>query len=79
VETAEEEYIRAMEGNPSPDIYYEDEALYYQGRLCIPNNLQLKKQILEAEHNSKVAGHMERNNTIELVNETFLARNGVIH
>ena len=63
----QEEYIQAMEGNPSPDILFEDEALYYKGRLWIPDNLQLKKQILEEEHDSKVAGHMGQDKTIELV------------
>ena len=56
-----------MEGNPSPDISFEDEALYYKGRLWIPDDLQLKKQILEVEHNSKVAGHMGQDKTIKLV------------
>jgi hypothetical protein len=63
----QEEYIQAMEGNPSPDISFEDEALYCTGRLWIPDDLPLKKQILEAEHNSKVVGNMGQNKTIELV------------
>jgi hypothetical protein len=63
----QEEYVRAMEGNPSPDISFENEALYYKGRLWIPDDLQLKKDILEAEHDSKVAGHMGQDKTIELV------------
>jgi hypothetical protein len=63
----QEEYVRAMEGNPSPDISFEGEALYYKGRLWIPDNLQLKKQIFEVEHNSKVAGHMGQDKTIALV------------
>jgi hypothetical protein len=31
----------------------------------------LKKDILEAEHNSKVAGHMGQDKTIELVRRNF--------
>jgi hypothetical protein len=29
----QEEYVQAMEGNPSPDISFEDETLYYKGSL----------------------------------------------
>jgi hypothetical protein len=67
----QEEYVRAMEGNPNLDISFEDKALYYKGRLWIPDDSQLKKQILEAEHNSKVARHMGQDKTIELVRRNF--------
>jgi hypothetical protein len=67
----QEEYVRAMEGNPSPDISFEDKTHYYKGRLWIPDNLQLKKQILEAEHDLKVAGHLGQDKTIELVRRHF--------
>jgi hypothetical protein len=63
----QEEYIRAIKGNPSPNISLEDETLHYKGRLGIPDNMQLQKQILEAEHNWMVAGHMGQDKTIELV------------
>jgi hypothetical protein len=65
--TWQQEYVRAMGGNLSPDISFKDEALYYECRLCIPDDLQLKKLILEVEHNSKMAGHMGHDKTIELV------------
>jgi hypothetical protein len=61
-----------MEGNPSPDISFEDEALYYTGRLWIPDNLQLREQILEAEYDSKVGGHMRHDETIEQVRRNFV-------
>jgi hypothetical protein len=31
--TWQEEYFRAMEGNPSPDISFKDEAFYFKGRM----------------------------------------------
>jgi hypothetical protein len=68
----QEEYVQAMDGNPSPDISFEDEALYYQCSLWIQDDLQLKKQILAAEHDSKVAGHMGQDTTIELVRRNFI-------
>jgi hypothetical protein len=60
-----------MEGNPSPDISFENEAFYYKGRVWILDDLELKKDILEAEHDSKVAGHMGQDKTIELVRRNF--------
>jgi hypothetical protein len=60
-----------MEGNPSPDISFEDEALYYKGRLWIPDDSQLKKQTLDAEYDSMVAGHMGLDKTNELVRRNF--------
>jgi hypothetical protein len=56
-----------LEGNTSLDITFKDETLYYQGRLWILDNLQLWKQILEVEHDLKVAGHRVQDKTIELV------------
>jgi hypothetical protein len=50
---------------------FEIEALDYRRRLCIPDDLQLKRDILEAEHDSTVAGHMGQDKTIELVGRNF--------
>jgi hypothetical protein len=38
----QDEYIQSIKGNPRIDISFEDEALYYKGRLWIPDDLQLK-------------------------------------
>jgi hypothetical protein len=35
----QEEYVRAMERNASPDISFENEDHYYKDRLWIPDNL----------------------------------------
>jgi len=66
-----EEYEKAMEGNPSKDVEYHAGALYYQNRLWIPNNQNLRREILEYEHDSKVAEHMGQSKTIELIRRNF--------
>jgi hypothetical protein len=63
-----------MEGNPSPDISFEEQTLYYIGRLWIPDNLLLKKQQLEVQHYSKVAGNIRQDKTIELVRRNFFCQ-----
>jgi hypothetical protein len=67
----QEDYIRATESNASQDIHFEDKVLYCKRRLWIPDDSWLKKQILEVEHNSKVAGHMGQDKAIELVRQNF--------
>jgi hypothetical protein len=60
-----------MEGKPSQDISFEDEACYYKGRLWIPDDLQLPKQILYAVHDSQVSAHIGQDKTIELIRRNF--------
>jgi len=45
--------------------------LYRKGMLWIPEDGPLKRTILESEHDSKVAGHMGQDKTIELVRRNF--------
>jgi hypothetical protein len=67
----QEEFVQAREGYHTPDTSFENEALYYKGRMWIPDDLQLKQDILEAQLGSKVAGHMGQDKTIELVRRSF--------
>jgi hypothetical protein len=39
--------------------------------MWIPDDLQFKKHISEADHDTKVAGHMGQDKTIELVRRNF--------
>jgi hypothetical protein len=66
-----EEYEKAMGGHPSDHVEYEDGGLYYKGRLFIPDSLELKKSIVDSEHDSRVAGHMGADKTVELVRRNF--------
>jgi hypothetical protein len=49
----------------------EDGCVYRKGMLWIPDNKNLIRQILESEHNTKVAGHMGQDKTIELIRRNF--------
>jgi len=48
-------------------IEIRDGCLYRKGMLWIPNNRNLIRQILESEHDTKVAGHLGQDKTIELI------------
>jgi len=64
-------YDRVLEGKADADVTLEDEVLWNKGRLWVPNSVDLRKMILQEEHDSKVAGHMGQKKTIELVQRTF--------
>ena len=67
----QEEYYRAMNGEPRADVTYIHGSLYYKGRLWIPDNDDLRKEVCEEEHDSKVAGHMGQDKTVELIRRNF--------
>jgi len=45
--------------------------VYWKGLLWVPNNKDLIQRILESEHDTKVAGHMGQDKTIELIRRNF--------
>ena len=45
--------------------------LYRKGILWIPEDSNFKKLILQSEHNTKIAGHMGQDKTIELIRRNF--------
>lgn len=65
------EYQLANSNKPSKDIELIDMALYYRNRLWIPEDDNLKKEIFESEHDSKIAGHMGQDKTLELIKRNF--------
>ena len=69
------EYEKAVAGNPSENIELEGEALYYKGRLYIPDDVELRKLIVSREHDSMVAGHMGQDKTVEFVRRNFFWAN----
>jgi len=52
-------------------IEMKDGFVYRKGMLWIPNDKDLIGQILESEHDTKVAGHMGQDKTIELIRRNF--------
>jgi hypothetical protein len=49
----------------------EDGCVYRKGMLWVPSNKDLIRQVLESEHDTKVAGHMGQDKTIELIRRNF--------
>jgi len=65
----------AVTGNPSPkdrkarEWNWENDLLYRRNLLWVPKGLVQK--VLESEHDTKVAGHMGQDKTIELIRRNF--------
>lgn len=55
--------------SPGKDVEQVEGLLYRKGRLWVP--LSLRKQVLESEHDTKVAGHIGTDKTLELVTRNF--------
>ena len=56
---------------PGEVLEIKDGLLYRMGILWIPEDGKLIGIILELEHNSKIAGHMGQDKTIELIRRNF--------
>jgi len=56
---------------PGEVLEIKDGLLYRRGMLWIPEDGILIKTILESEHDSKIAGHMGQDKTIELIRRNF--------
>jgi len=54
-----------------PKITLRDGVLWRDGLLWIPSSSTLRKQVLETEHDSKIAGHFGRDKTFEMVTRNF--------
>src|SRR5215475_2256717 len=48
-----------------------DGLLYFRDRLYVPNDPELRRQIVEQHHDSKLAGHPGRWKTLELVSRSY--------
>jgi len=80
-----DEYEEAVRTGPVPNgrmakdrkaeqkgmIEMKDGVVYWKGMLWIPSDGNLIRQILESEHDTKVAGHMGQDKTIELIRRNF--------
>jgi hypothetical protein len=62
-----EEMARMVAGNSSPHVTYLYGILYFQALLWIPLDGNLLNYILESKYDSKIAGHMGQDKTIELI------------
>ena len=61
----------ALEGRITALVTYKDGMLFRKGKVLISSDPSLRILIMESEHNSRVAGHMGMDKTMELVNPNF--------
>ena len=61
----------ALEGSITALVMYKDGMLFRNGKVRIPSDPSLCKLIMESEHDSRVAGHVCMDKTMELVNRNF--------
>jgi hypothetical protein len=61
----------AVEGEVLADVTHGGGMLYRKGKIWIPRDPALKKLIFESEHDSRVAGHMGMDKTVELIGRNF--------
>ena len=57
------------EGKEDSEIRLQDDLLYRKGKLWIPEGAI--RSVLESEHDTKVAGHMGQDKTIEIIRRNF--------
>ena len=53
------------------NVTFDHGMLLRKGKVWVPNHIKLKKKILDAEHDSEVAGHMGMDKTGELIKHNF--------
>ena len=61
----------SLEGCITVLVMYKDGMLFHKGKVWIPADPSLRKLILESERDSRVAGHMGMDKTMELVDRNF--------
>jgi len=49
----------------------EDGVVYIEGRIYVPNNKKIKKEILKENHNLVDIGHSEQHRMLELLKRTY--------
>lgn len=66
-----DERWKEIRDNPPKDHETLDGLPYYEGRLVIPDDDELKLLIAQNDHDSKIAGHFGQDKTEELVSRNF--------
>src|SRR5882672_1292163 len=57
----------AVNGETIANVTFDHGMLFRKGKVWVPNDIGLKKKILDTEHDSEVAGHMGMDKTGELI------------
>ena len=61
----------ALEGRITALVTYKDGMLFRKGKVWIPSDPSLRKLIMESKQDSRVAGHIGMDETMELVDLNF--------
>lgn len=57
--------------NKMKDYAYEDNVLYRLGKIYVPNDDEIKREILQLYHDSRITGHMGQAKMLELVSRGY--------
>ena len=68
--TREKEVIQAIEREDGL-AWEEDEVVYMEGRIYVPNNKDLKEEIIREHHDPADVGYLEQHRMQELIKRTY--------
>ena len=68
--TREKEIVQALEKNDGI-AWEEDEVAYMEGRIYMPNNKELKEEILREHHNPADIRHLGQQRMLELLKRNY--------
>jgi len=68
--TREKEIVQALEKNNGL-VWEEDGVAYMEGRIYVPNNKELREEILKEHHNPADIGHPGQHRMLELLKRTY--------
>ena len=68
--TREKEVVQALERNDGL-TWEEDRLVYMEGRIYVPNNKKIKKEILKENHDSVDVGHLGQQRMLELLKRNY--------
>ena len=68
--TREKEVIQALD-KEDREIWEEEEIVYKERRIYVPNNKKLKEKILKENHDSVDMGHLEQQRVFDLIKRNY--------
>ena len=68
--TREKEVVQALKKEDGL-TWEEDGVVYMEGRIYVPNNKKIKKEILKENHNLVDVGHPGQHRMLELIKRTY--------
>ena len=68
--TREKEVVQALE-KKNGLTWEEDEVVYMEGRIYVPNNKDLKEEILREHHDPADVGHPGQQRILELIKRNY--------